>query len=249
MVLAQVRISPIAKMSDYIADVQERLRQNGFPRFDESTTNEILLQPGMQPQMREHPRWDFLNKERSTGIVVTQNAVVLHTNSYDTFDHFAKALRLALDVVREVATPELVERLGLRYVDLIRPSSDESWTAYLQDGFHGLRPEEIGMQQASQRHDIVGTTAIGKLVVRCVQSMGAFLPPDLLPSTLDYSKVQVPNDELVTLLDLDHYSEESRDFDVEQVMTTMWNLHENLDLVFRQATTEYAKKKWEAQPL
>src|SRR3974390_3171524 len=86
MVLAQVRISHGAKMGEYIDDVQERLRQSGFPRFEEGRGHEILLRPGLQPEVREHPRWEFQNKERSAGIVVMQNAIVLQTNSYDTFD-------------------------------------------------------------------------------------------------------------------------------------------------------------------
>ena len=45
MVLAQVRISHVAKMGDYVDDVQERLRRSGFPRFEEGRGHEILLRP------------------------------------------------------------------------------------------------------------------------------------------------------------------------------------------------------------
>ncbi|HVJ88646.1 MAG TPA: TIGR04255 family protein [Labilithrix sp.] len=250
MVLAQVRISHVAKMGDYVDDVQERLRRNGFPRFDRGRAHEILLRPGLQPEIREHPRWEFQNKERSTGITVMQNAIVLHTNSYDTFDHFAESLRLALEVIGDAAKPALVERLGLRYVDLIRPDPDESWTAYLKEGLHGLSPDAIGMAEGLQRHETVGLTKAGQLVIRCVQSKdGGFLPADLSPSSLDYSKVTLRPGELVTLLDLDHFSQATRDFDVDTVMAAMWDLHENLDVSFREAVTGHALKKWEAQSL
>ena len=53
----------------------------------------------------------------------------------------------------------------------------------------------------------------------------------------------------MTLLDLDHFSPATRDFDVDQVMAAMWELHENLDVSFRAAVTEHALKKWEAQSL
>ncbi len=250
MVLAQVRISYVAKMGDYIEDVQERLRRRGFPRFEEGRAHEILLRPGLQPEISEHPRWEFQNKERSAGIIVMQNAVVLHTNGYDTFDQFAKSLRLALDVVGDAAKPALVERIGLRYVDLIRPAPGESWTAYLNQGLHGLSPQAVGMTEALQRHETVGSTRVGQLIVRCLQSIdGSFLPADLAPSTLDYSNIAVPTGELVTLLDLDHFSQTTRDFDVDQVMAAMWDLHESLDVSFRDAVTEHALKHWEAQSL
>jgi len=248
MVLAQVRISHVAKMGDFIDDVQERLRRKGFPRFDEGRAHEILLRPGLQPEIREHPRWEFQNKERTTGIIVMQSAIVLHTNSYDTFDHFTKSLRLALEVVGDAAKPSLVDRLGLRYVDLIRPARGEVWTEYLKEGLHGLDPAAIGMTEGLQRHETVGPTKVGQLVVRCVQNRsGGFLPADLTPSTLDYSRISVEVGELVTTLDLDHYTEIARDFDVDDVMATMWALHENLDVSFREAATPHALKKWEAQ--
>ena len=44
----------------------------------------------------------------------------------------------------------------------------------------------------------------------------------------------------MTLLDLDHFSEATRDYEVDEVMTAMWDLHENLDLSFREAVTEHA---------
>lgn len=250
MVLAQVRISHVAKMGDYVDDVQERLRRSGFPRFEEGRGHEILLRPGLQPEIREHSRWEFQNKERTAGIIVMQNAIVLQTNSYDTFDHFAKSLRLALEVIGDAVKPALVERLGLRYVDLIRPEVGESWTAYLKTGLHGLSPEAIGMAGGLQRHETVGSTKVGQLVVRCVQSTdGSVLPADLSPSTLDYSKVSARPGEVVTLLDLDHFTPATRDYDVDQVMEALWSLHENLDVSFREAITEHALKKWEAQSL
>lgn len=247
-VLAQVRTSPVAKMSDYAPEVQERLRRRGFPRFVESTVQEILLVPGGPPQLRVHPRWEFQDKERTTGIILTQNGVVLHTRAYDTFDAFAKQLELALEVVGDVVKPSLVERLGLRYVDLIRTEDGESWTDYVKDGLHGISDGSIGMRSSLHRSEIVGDTEVGQLVVRCFQvSDGSFLPADLITSSLDHSTVKLRPEEVVTLLDLDHYAESAREFDAEQVIECMWRLHDNLDLSFRECITPYARERWAAE--
>jgi uncharacterized protein (TIGR04255 family) len=248
MVLAQVRTSPVAKMSDYAAEVQERVRRSGFPRLTEGSVPEVLLTPGGPPQLRVHPRWEFQDKNRSTGIVLTQNGVVLQTRAYDTFDAFAKQLKVALEVIGDVVKPSLVERLGLRYVDLIRPEANEEWTAYVKPGLHGIGNASVGMLASFHRTEIVGTTDVGQLVVRCFQMGGGFLPPDLAP-TLDYASVAVRHDETVTLLDLDHYSEQVREYDAEQILEYMWRLHDNLDLAFRECSTDHAFKRWEAQEL
>jgi uncharacterized protein (TIGR04255 family) len=248
MVLAQVRISPVVKMAEYAADVQEQLRRRGFPRFVEGSVQEILLTAGGPPQLRVHPRWEFQDKERATGIVLTQNAVILHTLQYDTFDAFADHLKLALEVVGEVVKPSLVERLGLRYVDLIRPEAGEAWTDYVKPELHGIKDAVVGMRSSLHRSEMVGTTEAGQLVVRCFQTAdGTFLPPDLAPSSLDYSSVMLRPDETVTLLDLDHYSEQVREFDAAQVLEYMWRLHDNLDLSFRECITEHAQRQWKAE--
>jgi uncharacterized protein (TIGR04255 family) len=248
MVLAQVRTSPVAKMSDYAAEVQERVRRRGFPRFAESSVQELLLTPGGPPQLRVHPRWEFQDKGQATGIILSQNGVVLHTRAYDTFDAFADHLALALEFVGEVVKPSLVERLGLRYVNLIRPQEGESWTSYVKHGLHGISDAAVGMRTSLHRSEIVGTTEVGQLVLRCFQaSDGSFLPPDLVPSSLDHSSVLLRPEEVVTLLDLDHYSEVAREYDAAQVVDYMWRLHDNLELSFRECITDLARKHWKAE--
>jgi uncharacterized protein (TIGR04255 family) len=247
MVLAQVRTSPVAKMADYAAEIQEQVRRRGFPRLAEGTVQEILLTPG-GPQLRVHPRWEFQDKERTTGIILTQNGLVLHTRAYDTFDVFAKHLKLALDIAGKVVKPALVERLGLRYVDLIRSDVDEAWTDYVKPGLHGIADASVGMRSSLHRSETVGSTEVGTLIVRCFQTAdGSFLPPDLAPSSLDYASVSLRPNEIVTLLDLDHYSEQVREYDSEQVLEYMWRLHDNLDLSFRECITEHARVKWKAE--
>ena len=248
MVLAQIRTSPVAKIADYVAEVQERVRRRGFPRFVEGSAQEILLTPGGPPQLRVHPRWEFQDKDRVTGIILSLNGVVVHTRRYDTFDAFAEHLKLILDVVGDIVKPSLVERLGLRYVDLIRPEPGESWTKYVKQGLHGIADGSVGMRSSLHRSEIVGDTEVGRLVVRSFQAAdGAFLPPDLTPSSLDYSDVSVSATEAVTILDLDHYSEHAREYEADQVLEYMWRLHDNLDLAFRECVTEHALARWKAE--
>ena len=248
MVLAQVRTSPVAKMAEYVPEIQERVRRRGFPRFLEGSTQEILLTSSGPPQLRAHTRWEFQDKERTTGIILSQNGVVLHTRQYDTFDAFAEHLKLILDVVGAVVNPSLVERLGLRYVDLIRPESGEAWTSYVKPGLHGITDESVGMRSSLHRSEIVGDTEVGRLVIRCFQTAdGSFLPPDLAPSSLDYTGVSVQPRETLTLLDIDHYSERAREYDAGQVLEYMWRLHDNLDLAFRECATEHALAQWKAE--
>ncbi len=247
-VLAQARITPVLKMAVFVPEVQDRLRREGYPRFVEGKVQEILFDPMTGPQVEAHPRWDFQAKDRRTGIILTRTALVVQTNQYDTYEQFEAELERAIRIVGEVVQPSLIERLGLRYVDLIRPRKGESCTKYLKSGLHGLSAEELGVKKAMLRSETVGDTAIGRLIVRCVQTMQAApLPPDLWPATLDFSTITVPPDELVTVLDLDHYTESPREFDAASVLDTMRHLHDTLDGAFRAAVTPEAMKVWKAE--
>jgi hypothetical protein len=85
------------------------------------------------------------------------------------------------------------------------------------------------------------------MIVRLYQNReGQVLPPDL---TEDGLKVRVepalaPN-ELVTLLDLDHFSVRQVDYERGFVESQAWDLHDDLDRVFRESVvTDHALKVW-----
>ncbi len=59
--------------------------------------------------------------------------------------------------------------------------------------------------------------------------------------------ITVPEDELVTVLDLDHYTEMPREFDTASVLDTMRHLHDTLDSAFRAAVTPEAITLWKAE--
>lgn len=247
-VLAQVRITPVMKMEEYVPEVQDRLRKEGYPRFIEGQVQEVRFDSATGPRVAAHPRWDFQTKDARTGIILTRSSLVVQTNQYDTYEDFETHLERVIGIVGDAVQLDLVERLGLRYVDLIRPGDGESFTDYLKQGLHGLSAEELGVNQSLVRSETIGDTDVGRLVVRCVQvRQAAPLPPDLWPATLNFDHVTMRSDELVTVLDLDHYAEGSRDFDTSGILTAMGNLHDTLDGAFRAAVTDHAMSRWEAK--
>ena len=68
------------------------------------------------------------------------------------------------------------------------------------------------------------------------------LPADL-QSFLELD-VSVPSEPSV-ILDTDHFNEESRDFDVDEICGLIDNLHRHTGTAFRAAVTEEALKAWQ----
>jgi uncharacterized protein (TIGR04255 family) len=243
-VLAQVRYSPVFKIGDSIISIQERLKEVGFPRFEKSQLQSVVISDGQDVHLDRMDRWDFLDKAKMRGVVLTRDFVVLHTNKYSVFDEFRSTLQAILDVLASTIELNVVERTGLRYVDLVRAAPGESLAEYVEPGLMGFpfsQMKEIGNTSLGvSRTESVAKTDSGLLTVRSLQTnSGQFLPPDLLPTVLEYD-LAIPHGEWVVILDFDHFTTEPSDFSAAAVIETMDGLHDPLDVAFRRAVTQQA---------
>lgn len=245
LTLAQVRFSPVLQMKEYLPRIQEVLRKDGFPNFRENVVQELLFGQSIKTERRE--RWLFSNKGQTETVVLTRDFVVLECSRYEVFDKFVERFRSVLDLIATEVETELSNRLGLRYVNLIRPEGEESVFDYLKPGLTGLPAAELGADSLLYRFESVAKTSEGQLALRVLQTEdGTFLPPGLDQSDLAFD-VEVHAGDLVTTLDIDHFSAEERDFDPSALLEEFWKLHEYTDRAFRAAVTEHAMRQWEAR--
>ena len=245
LALAQVKISPVLQMQEYVPGIQERLRRDGFPHFRENVVQEVRFGPEIKTSARQ--RWVFSNKAQTETVVLASDFVALECSRYDVFEDFIGRLERLLETVRNEVEVALSDRIGLRYIDLVRPKADESLSDYLKPGLSGLPASEIGAERALHRFESIANTNVGQLVLRVLQTNdGTFLPPGLDPSDLKFD-VQIGEGEILTILDIDHYSMQDRDFDPPDLIQEFWKLHDVADRVFRFAVTDHAMRRWEAK--
>jgi len=246
-VLAQVRISPVLQMEEFIPAIQEQLRRSDYPKFNREETEELILGPGTQPKLRSSTRWIFSNKENTSAVVLAQNFIALQSSRYTSFEIFVEAFKGVLEIVGKEAEISLAERVGLRYVNLLRPKK-APLNEFLKPGLLGLPDNELGIKRSQFRFELAGATEIGKLVTRLsLSSNGTFLPPDLDGSGLDYGVTLEPK-ELIALLDTDHFSLKQRDYKPADLIEEVWQLHEYTDRAFRAAVTPEALRSWGYAP-
>ncbi|MGH9501352.1 MAG: TIGR04255 family protein [Terriglobales bacterium] len=241
-VVAQVRFSHVVAIEKYVAEIQEALRHKGFPRFLKGQVHEIAFQADGAPKFNVVDRFEFQDKDSSLGIVLQPNSVAIHTNRYLNYERFEENAQIALMAVHRALNISLSERIGLRYVNLIRLGSGEKWSEYLDQGLLGLDPNSVGVRSWTSRAEFFGATQAGTLAVRCSQSEQP-LPPDLSVNTLKLA-TDLEKGEIVTTLDFDHYVEKISDFKVSSVMAIFGQLHESLDTVFSTAVSPKALTKW-----
>lgn len=251
LVLCQVRFSPVRQMAQYISGIQEEFRRQGYPIENAGKVQQLAITPtGLQPVEQE--QWEYRTKDESRSILVLQDSVSLQTTSYKRFEEFADQLRFALATVltkTESNTLGVIQRIGLRYVDLIRPDAGKDYRFFLKEGFHGLADEvfEAGTHRVYVQS--VGKTMVdstpGVMIVRVVQrDDGLDLPPDLAFGAPKH-EVRAQKDEVVTFVDMDHFVTGSFAADAELVVEKLFRLHDKLVETFHEnVVTKEAIESW-----
>ncbi len=246
LVLCQVRISSVLNISNYVPEIQDVLRKKGFPIYvgGEIVEFSVQAQSDEPVQQRKQAHWEFRTSEEDWSIIVGKAAIVVQTTAYSNFEKFLENLSTALGAIVTAVGDLLVERVGLRYVDAIRPSENKTWRDYVKAGFHGQENEIVtGENSVLFMQTVVDTGSNQRMIIRLAQNRdGALLPPDL--SLHPRLQDDVREGELITLLDIDHYREYRQTLSVDDVIGTSWELHDKLDIIFREIVTDEALEAW-----
>ena len=242
-VLAQIRFSAVLKMAEYIPAIQEELRSH-YPRYGEQQT--ATLQIGGQgfatPPVTS--RWSFEDKAQQCGFIIDQSSLVFHTSNYVDFPHFRDRLLEGVASVQNIIDTPLIERIGLRYIDLIAPTDDEPIERYIKSELAGFSLATLGLDNEVNQQLVNAKTNAGQLWVRFTKAKHASpLPPDLGSVSLQLK--QVPSsDKESAIMDTDHFAEKSMDFDLTQLTQVIDALQAPIGDVFKAAITEHAVEQW-----
>lgn len=254
LVLCHVRFSPVPRMEQYVPAMQEVFRRQGFPIVRAGKVHQVTFTPGggAPVQVMEQQRWEYRDREETWSILLMQDTVILQTTAYTRFEDFAERLQLAVHTVLAESEHDqfgVVHRVGLRYIDVVRPSRGKDFRHYLRPGLHGV-PDEVFqpgqhlLHTESRGRTVVGGTP-GTMVVRVVQNdEGSSLPPDLADAAPRFSPRAEP-EELVTLIDMDHFVEGNFAADPDWVLAQTYEMHDHLVETFHDhVVTEDAIKEW-----
>lgn len=251
LVLCHVRISPVRKMSDYIPAIQEEFRRNDFPLERAGKIRLLTITPA-GVLATEQESWEYRTKDEQWSVTVLPDSVVLQTTAYERFEGFAERLERAVRTVLDKTEQSqfgLVQRVGLRYIDLVKPREGEDYRLYLRPGFHGVADEVFRARSHRLHVESVGHTSVGDtegtMIVRVVQNDQGFdLPPDLVGGAPTHeSRAQAG--ELVTLVDMDEFIEGKFDPDPGWVVARAYEMHDHLIETFHNhVVTEKAIEVW-----
>jgi uncharacterized protein (TIGR04255 family) len=138
-VVAEAVIAPHYGIAAAIPRMQERLRAT-YPRTLEGT--EVTIDPSTTPGVNQ--LWRMLSADQQRGIQLSSRAISLHSTRYVDAKEFLSAWDSVLEVVAQADLNAFVERVGLRYIDLIVPSEGRTTSDYVNAGVRGIAPPKEG---------------------------------------------------------------------------------------------------------
>lgn len=252
--LAQMHINPVAAMSRYVDQIQDRLRREGYPLFEpQQVTHLVVPAPGeaphAEPQIAHTVFWLITRSDRTAGFILAPSAITYHTTHYETHKKFIPELLRGLAAVHEAAVLDHVSRLGLRYLHAVLPRANEAVEKYLVGGLHGIEfnaPRRYTLTEsvfATETRPLVPTGTLVSRVHRMTGPLG--FPPDMLPNGLIVSPrfdVKEPREHAV--IDTDHYVEGHMPIDIEKLGEQLLSLHGTIKSVFAATTTDHARDAW-----
>jgi len=237
-------------MPEFIPAIHDKLRKEGFPEDVSGTVQRVVITPGGAPQITTQKRDEFRSRDNQWSLTIGEDMLALITTAYDRFQGFADRLKRSLEIIDQVAEIHngRVQRIGLRYVDVIDPRPNETFRDYLQNSLHGPKSSVITGPEHWLHLESVGRTALGTIILRITQNdQGVVVPPDIIQKPMVH-KIKVEVGKLITLIDTDHFLEGAWDYDLAKIMSTADDLHAGINAAwFNDLVTSHALNAWEAQ--
>lgn len=247
LVLAQIVVNPIANLGDYVPDIQARLRKTEFTDFKPVSAPTLIVEDG-RFSFKENKIWSFLTRDKRTAIVLSPEAIVIQTSSYD---HFAPFKERIVEIVGHVNAGvegySTRRRLGLRYVNQVIQIDDVPVSDLLQPGLLGFQPQHLE-SRISYSGESVFQMDKGALAVRFSHTAS----PIGLPIGIDAFGMDIPfenNDHGKVLLDIDRFDQAEYDFNIESLTADLTAFNVDAENAFRYAITDRALKLWKEEKI
>jgi uncharacterized protein (TIGR04255 family) len=248
--IAQVRFNPVLSLPTLLPTIQEILRKKNYPDFKRTmamTFNFIVSEESKNPTPIPQPieQYSFSNLAGTENFGLDQGSLSFQATSYENFEQFSALLIEILDLVnRTVGGLSYVERIGVRYLDAVLPSLDETLSHYLIPEILGLYGKLNGeIHHAFSESQIVDND--GTLIARTVIQQGKIgFPPDLQMCGLGIAETFAGFQGLHAILDTDAFYPERMPFDLNAIKERLSVLHDKTSVAFRSSVTAYALSRW-----
>lgn len=231
-VIAQVRFPLIASVEkrEFIALFQEAIRGE-YPALRPEQNRALVVGPEGVVERSENRIWRFNDPDEAWRVTLAPEFLALETTAYTSREDFLSRLKAVLGALQEHVNPQVIDRLGVRYIDRISGADLVDLPRLVQPQVAGV----LAGAMSEHAHQSVSENLFnlpeesGQLTARWGR-----LPPN---TTIHPGAVEAI-DEPSWLLDLDAFLVETRPFDPDSVAQQAKTFSERIYSFFRWAVTE-----------
>jgi len=236
-VITQLRFPTIASLekSSFIAPFQESIRHD-YPIMRQEVSKGLFFEKGIA-EPRSNAIWRFWDHKEIWRVSLGQNFLALETKEYTSRkDLITRLLKLMTAFNTHIGT-EVVDRLGVRYVDRIIEKDFQYLSSMIRPDILGTLD---GILPSSIRHSIRESLFViseegGEMLARW-----GYLPPQ---ATVDPTLIE-PINERSWLLDIDAYVAKTTPFEIEVLLLQTQKLAERIYSFFRWAVKDEFLKRY-----
>ncbi len=241
-VIAQVRFSPILSIGkpDFIASLQERLRETYPLLHPEETHSVFVAREGVTPGQR-HVAWRFSDMKDAWRVSLAPTFIALETTRYTNRTEFVDRMRFILDALHAHVKPADARRVGLRYIDRIVGQDVTEITKLVRKEMLGIVNSPL-FQHAER--EFSETVVTNPATDEHLALRWGHLPPGV---TVDPNAIE-PVDELSWILDIDMFAGTQRTFAPEGLTKSIERFAERIYAVFRWAVTDEFLRRFGGKP-
>ncbi len=231
------------------------MRKAGYPDYRRSFQVAFNLATNITPDgtateappLQKLDQFHFSDLENTSGFVLLANALAFQTTAYETFEQFSTEMRRGLEILTEaVGGLSFVERVGLRYLDAVVPTSGENINQYLASEVLGLPAKMIDHKFAySFAESTLQVDGIGQVIARTIiQNSSLTLPPDLNVTQLKVAERFRSFTGEHAVLDTDGSLIARKPFDLDGLQRSLIDIHGLIVEAFHAMTTDHARAIW-----
>jgi uncharacterized protein (TIGR04255 family) len=245
------RVPDIGRFTDRFLD---SLR-NEYPLPDEVSMPLITAHVGAQGieiSQQDSKLWQFCSVDKRWGFILNEQSLCLHTVQYHDFADFAARFKTGISALLSV--PDIgiswTTAIGIRYVDMIVPKSDQGLSGYLKPWLLPTEPPDAPMTIAEGAYVARYKTEIGELRLQALRDPPFTLPPELQsPFIVKNGWAKARPEGEFALVDTDHgitFSQPEA-INVDKMISQLDALHVLSKRVFESMGTPEAVLIWKGE--
>lgn len=242
LAVCEVRFASILGIADpvFVAPFQRAIMAQ-YPKLSRVAGIEMEVDVGgSEPEIRNRgasSSWRFSDPDDNWVVVLSQGSVALETRTYERFYDFLARLRQVLDVLNQHIQPAVRSRIGLRYINEVRPGHSDWRRVIRQDLLGPLVVPEL-WENAKE------VTSVQQLVIRYGGNQGLNIRHGLIPggTAIQPRPGEEPPQEPFYVLDFDAFQEvqpaTSLSMNIDEICRYVEKFNQVIYRLFRWAITQ-----------